>query len=318
MVEFPSTPEDHDRDRLRPPVPLKLSSLWLSHTIVDLHDSLSSLENLGAICRQLVPNLRADSYIDHDSRLAVDLLARSNEIGALLRKARTDTQQLQLSFDTFRCYQLFLHLIIHCQLLAGSMMIFDDFADDFEELTGYAERWLCATSSLVPGSFTYAPTITFAQPLWYTAVHCRDPHIRRRAISTLQRYHRNECGLDTWCAAHVACRLVEIEENFGDIKSALDVPEQCRVLLQGFECINGAPHFRYMYARGSNHDGIFHCPVSIPADFSGVMEMKRPPHDVEHLNKLLALATQADCKTALRGYISPIYYDGDIVQVVVS
>lgn len=53
-------------------------------------------------------------------------------------------------------------------------------------------------------------------PVFFIAMKCRDPVLRRKAIQLLEEYERQEGLLNSKVLARVAERLVEIEEGDGD------------------------------------------------------------------------------------------------------
>lgn len=60
-------------------------------------------------------------------------------------------------------------------------------------------------------SFSLAPGIV--KPLWITAVRCRDPTIRRRALKILENTHRKEGQWDSLICAANARLIIEFEER---------------------------------------------------------------------------------------------------------
>ena len=67
--------------------------------------------------------------------------------------------------------------------------------------------------------------------LYSIAVRCRDPRIRRKAIALLRRANKHEGLWRSDVTAHVAERIVELEEEgLGDVKSYQDVPADKRIL----------------------------------------------------------------------------------------
>jgi transcription factor-like protein len=67
-------------------------------------------------------------------------------------------------------------------------------------------------------------------PLFETAVRCRDPHQRRRAVAMLQSASRREGIWDSLGAAAVAQSVIDVEEEgLVKVERASDVPDQSRV-----------------------------------------------------------------------------------------
>ncbi|KAL8933789.1 MAG: hypothetical protein Q9216_006212 [Gyalolechia sp. 2 TL-2023] len=66
-------------------------------------------------------------------------------------------------------------------------------------------------------------------PLFSVAHRCRDPHLRRRAISLLYKVPRQEGIWNSFLTARVAERLVSIEEEGLEVKGAADIPGWKRI-----------------------------------------------------------------------------------------
>ena len=80
------------------------------------------------------------------------------------------------------------------------------------------------------GSFDHDHSII--PSLFLTASRCRDPHVRRQAISLLRRYHWKEDIWDSDITASLAERLMLLEEiNLGEIHSCKDVPDSSRLYM---------------------------------------------------------------------------------------
>jgi hypothetical protein len=80
------------------------------------------------------------------------------------------------------------------------------------------------------GSFDHDHSII--PSLFLTVCRCRDPHVRRHAISLLRRYHWREDIWDSEVAASMAERLMLLEGmGLGEIQSCKEVPESSRLYM---------------------------------------------------------------------------------------
>jgi hypothetical protein len=99
--------------------------------------------------------------------------------------------------------------------MAKDQMLFDSFTDEFEAIVCLAEEVIRLGSDLERQSrmnkFTLESGIT--APLWFVAIKCRDPIIRRRAIRLLSDYHRQEGMWDMGLFTKVAELVLESEET---------------------------------------------------------------------------------------------------------
>lgn len=67
-------------------------------------------------------------------------------------------------------------------------------------------------------------------PLFETAIRCRDPYQRRRAVAMLRSKHRREGMWDSFGAANVAQAAIDLEEaGLPKVEKASDVPDQQRI-----------------------------------------------------------------------------------------
>lgn len=109
---------------------------------------------------------------------------------------------------------------------------FDAFNSEFNNI-------VTLTSSLVDernntevsgrtGHFTF--DMALVAPLYLTATRCRDPLIRRRALSILSAISRQECIWNSDMLAKIAERLISIEEDgIGQVISSEDIPLTSRL-----------------------------------------------------------------------------------------
>ncbi|KNG90928.1 C6 zinc finger domain protein [Aspergillus nomiae NRRL 13137] len=97
---------------------------------------------------------------------------------------------------------------------ATDQMVFDNFRSDFEAMTRLAEE----VFRLGPDQEKPSPANGFflesgiTAPLWFTAVKCRDPIIRRKAIQILSDYRRREGMWHMGIFFKVAELVLESEE----------------------------------------------------------------------------------------------------------
>jgi hypothetical protein len=108
---------------------------------------------------------------------------------------------------------------------------YDTYNDHFEQIISLAGSLLTASDGPDPASSKPAFSLDFGiiPPLFYTAVSCRDPSIRRRAVSLLSS-PRHEGAWSAVDAARVGSIAIEAEEEgLGEIRSSRDVPESSRL-----------------------------------------------------------------------------------------
>ncbi|KAH7162087.1 hypothetical protein B0J13DRAFT_535139 [Dactylonectria estremocensis] len=102
--------------------------------------------------------------------------------------------------------------------------IFDDFFPEFTEIVEKTEHLLSSSST------KFSIDIGVVPLLYYVALKCRHPRVRRQAIRMLIESPRREAVWDSLGAACVLQEILQVEENgLGKIRSHLDVPSPSRV-----------------------------------------------------------------------------------------
>ncbi|KAE8385614.1 hypothetical protein BDV23DRAFT_15385 [Aspergillus alliaceus] len=98
---------------------------------------------------------------------------------------------------------------------ARDQMMFDNFSADFEAIVSLSEEVVRlgpdGEKQSHANRFTLESGIT--APLWFTALKCRDPILRRKAIQTLSDFHIREGMWDMGLFVKVAELVVESEES---------------------------------------------------------------------------------------------------------
>jgi hypothetical protein len=85
----------------------------------------------------------------------------------------------------------------------------DAYIDGFKDIVRLGSSYLATTSS--NDAFSYEMRII--PPLYYTALKCRDPSVRREALSLLSSSSPREGLWDSRIAVKVAERAIQIEER---------------------------------------------------------------------------------------------------------
>ncbi|KAJ5712800.1 hypothetical protein N7493_009268 [Penicillium malachiteum] len=90
-------------------------------------------------------------------------------------------------------------------------MVTDSYHADFEELVHHAEQIAKPTEMATPQSLSF--DMQTLGPLYFTALKCRHPEIRRRALDMLQLAPRREGLWNAHYAYVTAKRVIELEER---------------------------------------------------------------------------------------------------------
>lgn len=161
------------------------------------------------------------------------LLADYNHAGKILSDAeRRATALLQL-------HRKYLEINVSKYIYGqGDPCFWDRFTADFDDIVNYA-----ATAAGLDENYAHrnwstdsTPTAYFHLDLGFSSVlvaviaRCRDPFIRRRAISVMLAGRVQEGAFNGSQSARVAAKVMELEEaRSGEVKCSSDIPEEARV-----------------------------------------------------------------------------------------
>lgn len=146
-------------------------------------------------------------------------------IDAMIDAGRIERGRLNPCLLLLRIHQQMLFITLHRNGSAEGEMSYDSFLPQFELLVLYASEYCLAlsSSSVIKNSTTRQPSqnprsfsmssLSSIQPLYFTASRCRDPIIRRTAISLLYRVNERNTLWDSTTTAQVCERLVHHEEK---------------------------------------------------------------------------------------------------------
>lgn len=93
--------------------------------------------------------------------------------------------------------------------------------------------------------------------LCFVATRCRDPVIRRRALSTLEAGHLQDGLLNSVYVSAIARRMIEREEQGSRVTSCNDISAEARILRVSVGSDDAvAPTVQFEYAQGSQCEAI--------------------------------------------------------------
>lgn len=130
-------------------------------------------------------------------------------------------------------------------------MIYDDYRQDFEFIVSECTKLLDVdTRDGAISRQLFGLYLGYIPPLFFTATRCRDPCIRRQAITVLHHSTRRERIWDSCTAARIAERVMEIEERGLVVLGCQDVPRSNRIMLvnQTFDTETYITHIQFKRA----------------------------------------------------------------------
>ncbi|KAL6235109.1 hypothetical protein BDW75DRAFT_230613 [Aspergillus navahoensis] len=217
--------------RLLVPLNVNLPETGNGHIFTDLPEARSRLDQLmtkallfirsvGIMREERPPEIQAKFEAEQE-QIRAEMLSWRWSHDKLFRKLGPKVQESDL------CASLLLRIYYHTALLWVHVVLdrdengYDNFTADFESVITHAEEILRHTS---PKQTTEKARAKHAEtafslegeiigPMYYAAVRCRNPFLRRRALDILFHYSKREGMWDARLYAQVAKLVVEIEES---------------------------------------------------------------------------------------------------------
>ena len=150
------------------------------------------------------------------------------------RGSSLDSQGLQASRSLRLSHSLaILYLKVGTVRGAHDETVWDRFTEYFEEIIRLIASIVDGSTSerLTPKEgFDYSMDMSTIASLYVVAHRCRHPIVRRKAVSLLHQLHCQEGVWNSVTTAHVAERLISIEESgLGNVTCCEDVPDWARI-----------------------------------------------------------------------------------------
>ncbi|KAK3618232.1 hypothetical protein LTR56_024776 [Elasticomyces elasticus] len=187
-------------------------------TMQDARDSIVHLSNIGL---RFIRNMKKGRYarlVLPDDFVRQAVLEREVErwkeaLDALILTDTVSLRDLDAA-KVLRVHQIILTVWLgSCCHIADSYL--DNFMADFEAGVTLGEE-IQRNAATIEQRRTNQPSFLFdmelVSPLYYIAIKCRDPNIRRRAIALLRQTRRREGLWDSNMAAAIAERIAALEE----------------------------------------------------------------------------------------------------------
>ncbi|KFY11794.1 hypothetical protein V492_04257 [Pseudogymnoascus sp. VKM F-4246] len=112
----------------------------------------------------------------------------------------------------------------------NDQMNWDVFCSMFEKIVSLADDIVEVDQKSTAGRPAFCMDMALIGPLFAVSCRCRDPIIRRRAISLLRTYDRTEGVWNSFATYKAAQRVLDIEEaGLQNLKSCDDVPGWARI-----------------------------------------------------------------------------------------
>ena len=308
---------------------LSVSLDFVRGPFTNFRDVMASAEKLLSISSRLLRNLSNTAYIDPESRFAQALTQHFLDFGSwfeeyyvreeLLLSLPQPNEMMQHVWLKFQ-EALIIH---HCMLLSNDELMFDQWNHVFEEVVQVVAKYLDSSStSLDPTDFVFVPfSAPFVPSLWLTASRCREPGLRRKAISLLCNHRRREASHDGATAGKLAQEIMLIEERgLPSVEVSVDLPRDKRIRLTGASYVAEQRRVRLEYIHAPYNQTM--CPVREEwLDWSIHSTQGLSIDEVttldSHLHALRAF-TKVDSVQAMSGFVKPMFYEGHMIPILHS
>lgn len=144
---------------------------------------------------------------------------------SLLEQIEKPNQPVTLNLKAWYTFAMLLAEAGSC----GLETRWDAFMPYYETIISCAAEIAAITQRSSPASMFSFET-GYIPPLYFAATRCRDPFLRRRAISVLRDHPRQEGVMESVAASCIATAWMDIEEQGLDVKCAADIPDSSRVV----------------------------------------------------------------------------------------
>lgn len=225
-----------------PPIPAAFTTLEEAQK--SLNNQLHWMLHYEHEAWQRLHEAKDNSSSDADSLLDVFLAAQADHRAQLERWLQTlngflTNYSVKMGSKELRGAVVLKIHHITCRILLEATLYdhetgFDDLTDEFARIVGLSET-LSSIPSAIPGAGTkpaYSFDMGILPPLYYTAVRCRDPIIRRKALALLSASPRREGVWDSLVLAAIVRWVIgEEESDLDEVTCAEDVPRSVRIYM---------------------------------------------------------------------------------------
>ena len=109
---------------------------------------------------------------------------------------------------------------------SGSELSYDSYTPQFQTALSLAQTLLAAMFSKAKPTFVVWSILV--KSLYFIALKCRNPSLRKEAVASLQAMTRRKGLWDAGVACAVARKVIELEEGEGDLRN-VPAPEKRRM-----------------------------------------------------------------------------------------
>lgn len=153
-------------------------------------------------------------------------------------------------------------LMVSTAMSDGRETMWDSFIADFQRVLDLAEELQTATPTPGGGDehHNFKIDMGIIPPVYYTAMKCRNPYMRRHAIEILRRCDYQEGAWHGLTMADMAESIMFVEEGgLDNPQTEHDIPEQNRLYRGWYDLTKNGERLLYCRRRRFEADGRWHC-----------------------------------------------------------
>lgn len=181
----------------------------------------------------------------------------------LWKIAVEDLTNRQIGLKDRICVHILQMRWMYCKLKVSNCLsdgrecFWDNYLPDFEQIILLAESVasIQTSTSRTNGEGMFCLDTGIIPPVYFTVLKCRDPELRRRALTVLRDCKQQEGAWSGPIIARIAGNIMKLEERgIDDICKSADVPEMNR-LYQGYYDLRYSDKLVYCKRRRFESDG---------------------------------------------------------------
>ena len=163
------------------------------------------------------------------TRLDTRMTEWKSSLAALIKRTPSPNPSQKRSMALLNMYCIQFELFQeaeHAGEEASDLLYWDSYCDEMEMIVNFAKE---AVSNEDPQAITFSFDIGVVGTLMGVISRCRDPIVRRKAISVLRSSYRQECLWNSKIVAESAEMFMNLEENGSTVRCSSDILPSSRL-----------------------------------------------------------------------------------------
>ncbi|KAJ9652009.1 hypothetical protein H2198_008751 [Neophaeococcomyces mojaviensis] len=286
---------------------------------------VSSMERLSRhFSGRIRRNLSDAACLDPSSRLARDVLSEFQIWKAKFDAYIATQSQLHSPDERATVQQAeiawnFTYITFTAGVLDYGELVYDDskYFQHYNRINELAEQRFSESASYSKNVPIKAFLQIIVPTLWLTILMCRDPQIRARSIRILKSQHYQEGEFNSITTGRIAEMVVDIETRGRKLEAGRQVPSQDRIRIEGIKYLLDSEQVVIKYTMAENaQSGLPFSEVHMPFKLEG--DIRKLNAAINALSQSCTLYRKVQSSAAPMGFIKPMYYLGEFVNVITA